>query len=147
LHTHYAAFYAIRITGHENYLFQLIEAKITQRLKEIFIENSKQIFLMTETSNKFFKINGNRTVDTFAPGVDIAIFQPVSKRQNKKFRALYIGRWSKDKGTELFSNLFYNIPSIDWTIVGMEGQEEIKFPSNVRRLGILDPKSLAKEMG
>jgi glycosyltransferase involved in cell wall biosynthesis len=144
LHTHYAAFYAIRVTGAEDSLFRLIESQISERLRSFFIENASQVFLMTESSSSFFQL-GNHQRHFFKPGVDISIFRPHFQPTKRILNGLYVGRWSNDKGTQIFSDLFNRISSVNWTIAGGEASDS-KFANNVTLLGFLDFKELANVM-
>lgn len=144
LHTHYAAFYAIRIAGEENALFKMLKDRITQRLEEVIISKAQHIFLVSEASRHFFNLKETTNLQIFEPGVDTQLFKPTNRPITKKFRCLYAGRWSKDKGTDIFVELFKSIEDVEWVVTGNES--DLKTPANVRALGTLDQFLLAREM-
>lgn len=145
LHTHYAAFYAIRIAGAENDLFHVLENKIMERLKQVIIKSAKNVFLVSPASKRFFHLNGESNIQIFTPGVDTVLFKPIEKPARRSFRCLYAGRWSKDKGTGTFVELFNRVPDVNWIVIGNEA--DTKLPPNVQGLGTLDQHALAREIG
>jgi len=144
LHTHYAAFYAIRIAGAENNLFQVLEDKIMERLNEVFIQSSRSVFLVSMASKRFFPLMEENNVQVFTPGVDTQVFQPIEKPVSHRFRCLYAGRWSKDKGSALFAELFNRLTNIDWIVIGND--TDTTLPANVNVFGPLDQYALSHEI-
>lgn len=148
LHTNYPSFYAIRISGTENELFNIIEVKAKERLYKYFIDKKKHLFLNSEMSERFFKKDTNLSYQIFTPGVDTSLFTPNLQKSNGILRILYVGRFSKEKGIDSISNLIKSTPFAKWILAGkITDRLQIDIPENASYLGSLDHSKLAKEMG
>ncbi|MBL6445768.1 glycosyltransferase [Fulvivirga sp. 29W222] len=147
LHTNYPSFYAIRIAGKENELFDYVEMNAQRRLHKHFINNKNNIFLNSDVSEGFFRIGEAFNYQIFTPGVDTSIFKPKLKRQNGTLKIMYVGRFSEEKGIDNISTLTTSTPFAQWILAGkVSNGQNLDFSKNTSFLGYLDHESLADEM-
>lgn len=150
LHTHYSAFYAIRIARFENELFSVIQNAAKDRIFKHFIDKKNNLFLNSKSSMSFFTTNNKEfNYQIFTPGVDISLFKPdyASNKKRARLRVLYTGRFSREKGIDSLEKLIHSTPFVNWILAGeIMGNLSLEFPKNSTYLGFLDQSKLAKEM-
>lgn len=147
LHTHYAAFYAIRIAGVQNQVFRAMENAGRARLHKHFIEGKNRLFLNSHSSAPFFEQAENLNYQIFTPGVDTHLFKPNQQPVSGHLRILCIGRLSKEKGVDNLSALMRATPFAQWVLAGQaKDNMAVDFPKNAEYLGFLDHPALAREM-
>ena len=77
-------------------------------------------------------------------GVDLSMFIPADYNVEKKYDVIYAGTWSKQKGSDLFSQVIQQLPDLKFAHVGTIGDVPIPKLPNFEHVDPVDQTELPR---